>query len=322
MWDAITDVPGIAVGHWTDRRAATGCTVVLCEKGAVCGVDVRGSAPGTRETELMRPGMLVREAHAIVLAGGSAFGLDASGGAMRYLEERGKGFQVRRWRVPVVGSAVIFDLMVGRGDVRPGPEEGYQACQSAASGPVAQGSVGAGTGATVGKALGLKSAVKGGIGTASERLADGTVVGAIVAVNAFGDIVDYATGEVIAGPRRPDKSGFVSTLGRLSAGRKPRSSGGESTTIGVVATSARLDKEGANKVAQMAHDGLALAVRPAHTMGDGDTIFALATGRRRLGRGGVTAIGAIAARVVARAIASGVREAGSLAGVPAARDLK
>lgn len=322
-WDAITDVPGIAVGHWTDRRAATGCTVVLCEDGAVAGVDVRGSAPGTRETELMRPVMLVQQAHAVLLSGGSAFGLDAAGGVMRYLAERRKGFRMGRWRVPIVGAAVLFDLTVGDGRVRPGPQQGYEACRAAACGPVPQGSAGAGAGATVGKALGPKGAVKGGIGSASQRLGDGAIVGAIVAVNAIGEIVDPATGSVVAGPRRRGKRGFASSIELMSKGRRSKAAGGQNTTIGVVATSARLTKEEVNKVAQMAQDGLALAIRPAHTMADGDVVFALATGATRgRRRPSVTAIGAVAAQVMARAIVKAVREAESLAGVPAARDIR
>ncbi|MEE9284122.1 MAG: P1 family peptidase [Dehalococcoidia bacterium] len=328
MWNAITDVPGIAVGHWTDLLAATGCTVVLCEDGAIAGVDVRGSAPGTRETDLLRPLNLVRQVHAVVLAGGSAFGLDAAGGVMRYLEERGEGFRVRRWRVPIVAGAVLMDLMVGDGTVRPGQDEGYQACVNASRGPVPMGSVGAGTGATLGKVLGRKGIVKGGIGSASQRLGDGTVVGAIVALNAFGEIVDSATGATVAGPRKADGTGFASTMERLRSGRGPRPVSGESTTIGVVAASAALTKEGANKVAQMAQDGLAQAIRPAHTMGDGDVLFAMATGRGADGKplrgrrqADVTAIGAVAADVVARAIVAAAREAESLAGVPAVRDL-
>lgn len=321
MWNAITDVPGIAVGHWSDLRAATGCTVVLCEEGAVAGVDVRGSAPGTRETDLMRPVNLVREAHAIVLSGGSAFGLDAAGGVMRFLEERGRGFRVRRWRVPIVGAAVLMDLAIGNGRVRPGAGEGYQACVEATTGAVSEGSVGAGTGATVGKALGPKAIVKGGLGTASASLEDGTIVGAIVAVNAFGEVVEHTTGQLVAGPRRRDGPGFASTLEALRKGKAKRPLAGENTTIGVVATNARLTKEQANKLAQMAQDGLAMALRPAHAMGDGDVVFALAMGAVRA-RANVTALGAVAADVMARAIVRGVREAESLAGMPAVRDLR
>ena len=326
--DGITDVSGIIVGHWTDTKAATGCTVVLCEEGAVAGVDVRGSAPGTRETDLMRPMNLVTKAQAIVLAGGSAFGLDSASGAMRYLEERRQGFRAGRWRVPIVGAAVLFDLAVGRGRVRPGAQQGYDACRCANGGPVEQGSVGAGTGATVGKALGRKNVVKGGIGTASDALDDGIIVGAVVAVNAGGEIVDHEAGTVVAGPRDEQNGGFASTIEVLKRGKKPGALPGENTTIGVVATNAPLTKEEANKIAQMAQDGLAMAIRPAHAMGDGDVIFALATARDRDGRRirsrrglHVTAIGAVAAEVMARAIVRGVTRATSVAGVPAVADL-
>jgi L-aminopeptidase/D-esterase-like protein len=328
MWNTITDVPGITAGHWTDRVAATGCTVVLCEEGAVAGVDVRGSAPGTRETDLLRPMNLVQRVHAIVLAGGSAYGLDAASGVMRYLEDRGKGFRVRRWRVPIVGAAVLMDLTVGDGKVRPDSGAGYAACEAASSEAITQGSIGAGAGATVAKALGPNSVVKGGIGTASECLEDGTVIGAIVAVNTFGEIVNPDSRDVVAGPRDPETGAFIDTLEvlRTGAGRKPVAGG--NTAIGVVATNASLSKEGANKLAQMAQDGLALAIRPAHTMGDGDVIFAMATGRSadgaRLRRGrkpDVTTLGALAAQLVAQATMNGVLEADSLAGIPAVRDL-
>ena len=321
MGQAITDVPGIRVGHWTDLRAATGCTVVLCEDGAVAGVDVRGSAPGTRETDLMRPINLVRHAHAIILSGGSAFGLDCAGGVMRYLEERGKGFRARRWRVPIVGAAVLMDLSLGDGRVRPGLDEGYAACMNAVDGDLDEGSVGAGTGATVGKALGPRRCVKGGIGTSSTQIDGGIVVGAIVAVNAYGEVRDPDSGRTVAGPRGTD-GGFVSTVQSLArgAGRQPMK--GENTTIGVVATNARLDKEQANKLAQMAQDGVAATVRPAHGMGDGDVIFALATGAvTSRKRANVTALGAVAADIVASAIFRGVSQATRLAGVPAARDV-
>ncbi|MSQ25259.1 MAG: peptidase S58 family protein [Dehalococcoidia bacterium] len=322
--DAITDVPGIAVGHWTDARAATGCTVILCEDGAVCGVDVRGSAPGSRETDLMRPGNLVQHAHAIVLSGGSAFGLDTASGVMRYLDERGKGFPVRRWRIPIVGAAVLFDLGVGCGRVRPGAEQGYLACRHAGDGRVQQGSVGAGAGATVAKGLGPRAIVKGGVGTASARLGNGAIVGAIMAVNAYGDIVDPQNGAAIAIPRATRGGTARTTLEALQQGRARPAAAGQNTTIGVVATSAALNKEQANKLAQMAQDGLALAIRPAHTMGDGDIVFALATGRDPARRGrqpDVTALGALAAQVVARAIVRGVQQATGIPGAPSVGEL-
>lgn len=327
MHDAITDVPGITVGHWTDSRAATGCTVVLTENGAVGGVDVRGAAPGTRETDLLRPTNLVQQVQGIILTGGSAFGLDAASGVVRFLEEREVGFRVRRWRVPIVAGAVLFDLGVGNGQVRPSASSGYEACLDAAGGPVNQGSVGAGTGASVGKACGGGAAVKGGLGTASAVMGDGTVVAAIMAVNAFGEVVSR-DGVVVAGPRDRHGEGFVDTLAELRKGVTQKSTG-ENTTIGVVATNAPLNKEEINKVAQMAQDGVAVAVRPAHTMSDGDVVFALATGReqdgsrrRRRRRSSVTAIGALAATLVADSIVRSVQEAESTGKIPAVKDLE
>jgi L-aminopeptidase/D-esterase-like protein len=322
MHNAITDVGGIEVGHWTNLEAATGCTVVLCREGAVGGVDVRGSAPGTRETDLLRPVNLVQQAHAVVLSGGSAYGLDAASGAMRWLEEQGIGFNVGVGVVPIVASAVLFDLTVGRPDVRPGPEAGYAACQVASDGPVAEGCTGAGTGATVGHLLGPFFTTKSGLGTAARRIAGEVTVGALVAVNAFGDVVDPMTGKVIAGPRDPQGQGFVNTIERLHADLSQTMLGfPSSTTLAVVATDAVLSKEGANKMAQMAHDGLAQTIRPVHTMLDGDTVFALATGRRAEASVNVSVVGAVAASVLAEAVVRAVRQATSLAGVPAAREL-
>ncbi len=321
MLGALTDVPGLRVGHYTDLEAATGCTVVLCEAGAVGGVDVRGSAPGTRETDLLRPTAHVQQVHAVLLTGGSAFGLDAATGVVRYLEERGVGFDARGIRVPIVPGAVLFDLTVGSARIRPNADAGYRACLAAGDGPVAEGTVGAGTGATVGKLLGIAAATKGGVGTASLALPGGIVVAALVAVNAIGDVVDPETGRIVAGARGPD--GFVgSTRAILGAPGEPAKADvpiGTNTTIGVVATNARLTKAGANKVAQMAHDGLALTIRPAHTVHDGDTLFALATGESA--EADVSVVGVAAAEVVARAILRAVRQATSLAGVPAVRDL-
>jgi L-aminopeptidase/D-esterase-like protein len=319
--DAITDVPGIRVGHWTDRRAATGCTVVLCEKGAMGGVDVRGGAPGTRETDALRPGTLVQGIHAVLLTGGSAWGLDAAGGVMRYLEERGVGWVFGAGPVPVVVGAVLYDLRVGRGDVRPDAEAGYLACRAARTGNVAQGSVGAGTGATVGKVLGMERCLKGGLGTASEALpsaGDGLVVGALVAVNCFGEVVDPATAQVIAGPRA-EGGGFASTVDALRGlGQAPW--GGESTTLAVVATNARLTKEYACRLASVAHDGVARAIRPVHTMVDGDVVFAMATGQTALEPMRYAALEALAAQAVERAVLKAVREAHGLAGVPSAAE--
>jgi L-aminopeptidase/D-esterase-like protein len=322
MHNAITDVDGIEVGHWTDLEAATGCTVVLCRQGAMGGVDVRGSAPGTRETDLLRPLNLVQLAHAVLLTGGSAYGLDAAGGVMRWLEERGIGFDVGVGVIPIVAAAVLFDLGIGQPDLRPGLEAGYAACQAAVSGPVAEGCVGAGTGATVGKLLGPQHAVKSGIGTASRRLAGGATVGALAAVNAFGDVVEPATGELLAAPRHPGGQGLLNTVESMQGELSHTMLGfPANTTLAVVATDAAISKEGANKMAQMAHDGLAQAIRPAHTMFDGDTIFALATGRRPKPSVDLSVVGAVAASALAEAIVRAIRQSVSLAGVLAARDL-
>ena len=318
MRNAITDVPGIEVGHYTDREAATGCTVILCEEGATAGVDVRGAAPGTRETDPLRPMSLVGRAHAILLSGGSAFGLDAAGGVMRYLEERGHGFDTGVAKVPIVPAAILFDLRIGKPEVRPGPEEGYKACLAASGGPVTEGCVGAGTGATVGKILGPERMTKSGLGTACHELGQITI-GAIVAVNAFGDVTDPQTGETVAGPRDIEKGGFINTIDIMKKVGEPISTAFTNTTIGVVVTNASLDKEGTNKVAQMAHDGMARAIRPAHTMFDGDVVFALSTGERE--PSDVTSVGAVAAEVMAEAILRAVQQADSLSGVPAARDV-
>lgn len=321
LHNAITDVPGIRVGHWTDREAATGCTVVLCEGGAVGGVDVRGSAPGTRETDLLRPMNLVQHVHAVLLSGGSAFGLDAASGVMHYLEERGVGFETRVARIPIVPAAILFDLGIGDAQVRPSAQEGYAACLAASEGPLTEGTVGAGTGATVGKARGQEWATKGGLGTASVPAGGDLLVGAIVAVNAFGEVVDPETGAIIAGPRSAE-GGFLFTLDLLRQRAALQPALPTNTTIGVVATNARLTKEQANKMAQMAHDGLARAVRPAHTMGDGDVLFALATGTAEQEPVNVTALGAAAAEAVARAIVRAVLQAEGICGIPAARELK
>jgi L-aminopeptidase/D-esterase-like protein len=328
LHNAITDIPGIRVGHAQDEAALTGCTVILCEGGAVGGVDQRGGAPGTRETDALHPIHLVNVVHAVVLSGGSAFGLDSASGVVRYLEERGVGFDVHVAKVPIVPAAILFDLGIGRADVRPGPEMGYQACLNASADPPAEGNVGAGTGATVGKILGMEHAMKSGIGTASLAIGGGLLVGAIAAVNVFGDIIDPATGEIVAGARLvqngPLKIGkgpyFADTLevmrslaGRAALGFASR----EHTVIGVVATNAKLNKEQANKVAQMAHDGLALTVRPAHTMLDGDTIFALSTGKRQAD---VNIVGAFAAQVFAQAVLRAVWTAKPVAGLPSASE--
>jgi len=318
--DAITAIPGLRVGHWTDRRAATGCTVVLCEGGAVAAVDVRGGAPGTRETDVLRPGNLVDRVHAVLLSGGSAFGLDAATGVMRFLEERGVGVPTPGGPVPIVVGAVLYDLSIGRADVRPDADAGYAACRAARMGRSTQGSVGAGTGATVGKALGPARAVKGGIGSAAEGLPGGMVVAALVAANCFGEVVDPDGGGVVAGPR-DEKGGFAGTLDALRRRSPSLPFGTTNSTIGVVATNARLTRDQAYRLAVMAHDGLARTVRPAHTPVDGDVIFALATGAGEQASD-IIALGALAARAVERAILRAVTEARGLAGVPSAGDLR
>ncbi|MBI4236774.1 MAG: P1 family peptidase [Chloroflexi bacterium] len=321
----LTAVPGIRVGHWSDTEAATGCTVVLLPpEGAVGGVEVRGAAPGTRETDLLRPGTLVRRVHAILLSGGSAFGLEAASGVMRFLEEAGIGFPTRAGVVPIVPAAVLFDLALGRADVRPGRAEGYTACQAASAAPVPQGSVGAGTGATVGKALGMERAVKGGLGSVARRLQEGHVVAALMAVNAFGDILDPETAEVLAGPRRtPAGQDFEDTREVLLRGLAPPVAVGGNTTIGVIATDVPLTVEEANRLAIMAHSGIARAVRPSYGMGDGDTLFVLSTAPEpsRSGTFNLTALGAAAAWTVERSIVNAIQTARGLAGVPAASEL-
>jgi L-aminopeptidase/D-esterase-like protein len=320
---SITDVPGIRVGHAHDLAALTGCTVILCPKGAVAGVDVRGGAPGTRETDLLNPINLVKRVHAVLLAGGSAFGLDAAGGVMRYLEQQRIGFRAGRSLVPIVPAAILFDLDLGNGSIRPDSTMGYAACRSASGHRVSEGNVGVGTGGSVGKLFGTALAMKSGLGTASLR-AGGAVIGAIVAVNAFGDVFDPDNGELVAGLRSGKVGPFWVGGDRfladtLAVMRTPIGRGAlalahrANTVIGVVATNARLDKDGATKVAQMAHDGLARAIRPAHTMLDGDTLFALSTGNARAD---VSIIGALAAEVVTQAILRAVRTAPAAGGLP------
>jgi L-aminopeptidase/D-esterase-like protein len=318
--EGIIRIPGIRVGHATDRKALTGCTVVLCEKGAVAGIDQRGGAPGTRETDLLRPVHLVEEVHAVLLTGGSAFGLAAADGVMRYLEERGVGYDARVARVPIVPAAVLFDLDLGDSSVRPDAAMGYAACQSAAEGAVAEGNQGAGTGATAGKILGMGRAMKSGLGVASVSLSGGLNVAAIVAANPFGDIVEPSTGHVLCGVRPPGGRDRADTLSLMRGvlGRAALSLA-SNTIIGVVVTNARLTKEEATKVAQMAQDGVARAVRPAHTMFDGDTLFALATGVRKAD---INVVGAFAAEAVAEAIARAVRKAEGIAGLPSWHDVR
>lgn len=313
----LTAVPGIKVGHADDRVGMTGCTVVLCEGGAVGGVDQRGGSPGTRETDLLRPMHLVTQVHAVVLAGGSAFGLAAADGVVRYLRERNIGFKAGKIHVPIVPAAILFDLALGRPDAFPDAEMGYRAASAASTAPVAEGNVGAGVACSAGKILGPGHATKTGIGSAAVQLGAGLTVAALIAVNPFGDVVDEQ-GRLIAGTRRDGR--FVNTLEmvRSVTGRLALRIGG-ATVIGVVATNARLNKEQVNKVAQMAHDGLARTIRPAHTMFDGDTIFALATGQVRASP---TLVGAYAAEVVATAIVRAAQTAEDACGLPCGSGVK
>jgi L-aminopeptidase/D-esterase-like protein len=312
-------VAGIKVGHHTLSERPTGCTVVLVEGGAVAGVDVRGGAPGTRETALLDPVNTVQEVHGIALSGGSAFGLDVASGVMRYLDERDVGYRVGRNVVPIVPAAILFDLSVGDGSIRPGADCGYRAAETATAVDSRSGSVGAGAGATVGKLRGMGRAMKGGIGSAAIELENGLIVSAIVAVNAVGDVVDPATGRVVAGVRTEDGTGLADAR-RLVRGEPEAPVGGSNTTIGVVATNAMLSQAEATKVAQMAQDGLARAIYPSHTPSDGDTMFALAVGD--LEGASVATVGALAADVVVEAILDAVRSAAGLPDLPSVSDLE
>ena len=317
--DAITDVPGIKVGHSQDLKAGTGCTVIICEKGAVGGVDVRGGAPGTRETDLLNPINLVDKIHAIYLGGGSAFGLDGASGVMKYLEEKDIGFDVGLTKVPIVPGAVLFDLAVGDYRVRPDAKMGYEACLNASDAEVRQGNVGAGTGATVGKLFGGFRCMKSGLGTASFKSQE-LIVGALVAVNCLGDVIDPETGKIIAGVLTEDRKGFAHTMSFLrNFPQKTQDNFSKNTTIGVIATNAKLTKAGATKVAMMAQDGYARTISPAHTMFDGDTIFCMATGEVEAG---ANVVGALAAEVMARAIVKAVKNAESLYGLLCYKDLE
>ncbi len=319
---SITDVPGIEVGQAQNDSALTGCTVILCRKGATAGVDVRGSAPGTRETDLLDPINLVDKVHAILLAGGSAFGLDAASGVMKYLDENKIGFNTGVARVPIVPAAILFDLGVGRTDIRPDAEMGYQACLAASKAAPAEGNTGAGTGASVGKLFGAELSMKSGIGSVSINIGGGIIVGAIVAVNAFGDVIEK--GKIIAGLRSGKigplriggKDYFADTMAMLKnpVGRNVMGFATRANTvIGAVATNAALTKVQATKVAQMAHDGLARVIRPAHTMLDGDTIFALSTGNKK---NDATTIGAFAAEAMSQAILRAVKMSAAAGNLP------
>ena len=317
---AITDVLGVEVGQFTDTRRPTGCSVVITRAGAVAGVDVRGAAPGTRETDLLHPSNLVDRVHAITLAGGSAWGLDASVGVMRWLEEQGVGLPCGDYGlVPLVPAAVLFDLPVGGpgggANIRPDAEAGYSACQQASRNPPSQGNVGAGAGALVGKLFGVARAMKGGIGSASLTV-NGITVGALVAVNALGDVVHPTTGQVLAGARTADGTALLGTARALINGEMPTPLlRGTNTTIGVVATDAKLTKAQAHRLAQVAHDGLARSINPVHTMSDGDAMFALATGAAAVPEGeapGMMTLSVLAAEVTARAVVQAIWAARSV----------
>mgnify|MGYP003588064025 CR=1 FL=1 len=312
------DIDGLWLGHAQNLEGPTGVSVVLCPEGASAGVDVRGGAPGTRETDLLDPSNLVERVHAVFLAGGSAFGLDAAAGIMAYLEEHGVGFDVGVTRVPIVCGAVLFDLLLGDPRIRPDKDMGYKACEAATQGEGPQGSVGAGAGATIGKIRGMDRALKSGIGSWACQVGE-LQVGALVAVNGLGDVVDPASGCRVGGLRGPDGASWEDTEEvMIASGVHTGNLFGGNTTIGVVATNARFSKAQARKLASMAHDGYARTLRPASAMVDGDTIFALATGRVAAD---LSTVGVLAARAVAQAVVSAVRSATSLAGVPAARDL-
>ncbi len=318
---SMTDVAGIKVGHFTLKQRPTGCTVILCEGGAVAGVDVRGSAPGTIETDLLNPINTVQQVQAVVLSGGSAYGLDTTSGVMRYLEERGHGFKIGGGVVPIVPGAILFDLGVGDFKIRPDAESGYRACLAASDRAVAQGNVGAGAGATIGKAFGREFAMKSGLGSASLKIhGTGIVVGAIVAVNALGDVLNPKTGKIIAGARAKDGRGLRNTMAEIMGGYSVLPQAGANTTLGVVATNVAFEKWQMTKIAQMAHDGIARCINPTHTPLDGDTIFALSTGTLKLAADH-GAVGAVAAEVLAQAIVRAVVSATGIEHYPAYRDI-
>ncbi len=308
----ITDVPGITVGHATDLGHLTGCTAVLCAEGAVAGGVVMGGAPGTRETDVLRPENLVERIHAVLLCGGSAFGLAAADGAVRYLEERGVGYPTPHARVPIVSAAVIYDLGIGSPHTRPDAAMGEAACRAARAGPVEEGCVGAGTGATVGKLFGMRGAMKSGVGTWTTRIAGGAIAAALVVTNAFGDVLDIRTGRILAGARDPDRGGFVGTTEYLKA-HGLRGAFPANTTVGVVATDAALTKAEATRLALLAHAGLARAVSPTHTSVDGDAFFVLSRGTAAPDW---MALQAAVSEVVAEAVMRSVRAARTLGGIP------
>jgi len=315
----ITDVSGIRVGHASDYEGLTGCTVVLMPpEGAVAGVSIRGAAPGTRETALLRSECLIDRIHAVMLAGGSAFGLDAAAGVMRALEEQGIGFPAGRSRVPIVPAAIIFDLSIGSSTARPTPEMAYSACRAASTEPVPEGCVGAGVGATVGKILGHEYAMKGGVGTASVVTEAGIAVGALAVVNAVGDVA-IPSGSIIAGAVNPMTGGFADSFEVLKRGPASGNYLGLNTTLIVVATNASLDKTQANRLAEVCQNGLAQVIRPAHSQYDGDSLFFVSTGFRQADMDLLAALGV---EVTARAIVRGVTQAWSLGGIKACSEVQ
>lgn len=320
MYNAITDIEGLKVGHASDYKGYTGCTVILCEEGAVCGIDIRGSASGTRQIDALSIGHIVDRIHGVMLAGGSAFGLDAAEGVVRYLEEKKSGFNVGVTRVPIVPSAVIFDLTIGDAMARPTAEMAYDACINAGN-EVEEGSVGAGTGATVGKLFEMNQAMKGGVGTCSVAMPDGLRVGALVVVNAFGDVIDNITGKIIAGLRKSEKDlEFAGTAAQIKQGVVKKHFGMSNTTLGVVATNAQFDKKETTKVAQMAQAGLIKTINPVHTTFDGDLIFSLATGKLEV-EADVNRVGVLAEFALAEAVKRAVKKANGFGMIPAFRDI-
>lgn len=319
MAGSLTDIPGLKVGHYTDSTAATGCTVILCERGAVPGVHISGASPGGRDIELLRPGYSVSLVHGVLLSGGSAYGLDAAAGVMRYLEEQGAGFDTVAGVVPIVPAAIIYDLSIGDPRVRPTADNAYEACCLATATQTAEGSVGAGTGATVGKCLGAAHATKGGLGMASVALGNDVFVAALIVVNAWGDVIDPHGGRTIAGPRELSTGRFLCTADLLKEHRMRRPFPTSNTVIGVVATNVRLRKSQTHRLAQMAQVGLARTIDPCGTMYDGDTLFVLSCGEKRCDMN-VLGVGAVEA--VTEAVQRAVRAAKGVAGVPAVSDLK
>ena len=318
MNNSITDIPGIKVGHAQNIESGTGCTVIICEEGAVTGVDVRGGGPGTRELAALDPVNFITKAQAVYLGGGSAYGLDGAAGVMQYLEEKGFGFDVGVGVVPIVPGAVLFDLLVGDHKVRPDKKMGYQACRNAKENNKKEGNIGAGTGAAVGKINGPGFFMKSGIGTASRQVGD-LIVGAIVAVNSFGDVICPFTGRILAGTLDEDKKNLADTMSIMSSSETKGSNAfSGNTTIGCIAVNADLTKAEATKVSMMAHDGFARAINPIHTMYDGDTIFCMATGEVKAD---TTIIGALAAEVMAEAIVNAVKNANTAYGIPGYNDI-